>query len=650
MKKRIKELIKIINQANQDYYILDNPKLSDKQYDQYLKELETLEKEYPQFKQKNSPTEKINVKTNTPFSKINHKSPMLSLSNAFDYEQLEQFDQKIKKQITDFEYICELKIDGLAVSLEYQNGILTKAATRGDGFIGEDITNNVKTIKSIPLTLKEKLNLEVRGEIYMSKETFLKLNEQRQKNNESLFANPRNAAAGSVRQLDSNITANRNLDCFIYYGNLKKETHYQILTNLKMLGFNINPFVGKKNNLKQVITYIEEWEQKRENLSYETDGIVIKINNLKQQLLLGITAKSPKWAIAYKYKPIEEITKINDIIFTVGRTGQVTPNAVLEPVSIDGSLVSRTTLHNENNIKEKDIRIGDYAVVRKAGDIIPEVVKVIAEKRENTLPFKMIEQCPICKSKLAKIEAAHYCLNQNCEARIQESLVHFSSRGAQNIEGLGERIIEIFYNEGLLKKIEDFYLLKNYRNQLINLSGFGEKSIDKILEQVEKSKTNNLDKLIFSLGIKHVGSKKAKVLAESFFNLNNLKKATINELIEIEDVGYKIAESVVNYFKENESLILFLEKEKVNFEYHSTKKENQKFNQKVFVITGGFEKYTREEIKERLENMGAKVTNKVTKKTDVLICGDKPGSKLDEAKKLNILIWNLDELEKKLKT
>ncbi len=654
MKKRIKELTKIINNANHEYYILEKPTMSDQQYDEYVRELEKLEEEHPEYIQKNSPLKQINVSLNTPFSKVEHMMPMLSLSNVFSYQQLLEFHQRIKKTIAKPEYVCELKIDGLAVSLIYEDGLLKQGVTRGDGFLGEDITNNVLAIKAIPNHLQKKANITVRGEIFMSKEAFENLNNTRQKNNEALFANPRNAASGSVRQLDANVTASRQLDCYIYQGvNQAENSHYERLKALQKLGLKVNPHFSLMSDIDEIFAFIEKWEQGRKNLAYEIDGVVIKIDNVENQKLLGQTAKSPKWAIAYKFPALEEVTQIKDIIFTVGRTGQVTPNAVLDPVHIDGSLVSRTTLHNEKNVLEKDIRIGDYVFVRKAGDVIPEVVKVVTEKRKTSnKKFKMTDNCPICKKKLQKeaSAAAYFCVNEKCEAREQESLVHFVSRNAMNIEGLGEKIIEIFYNESFLKSIKDIYLLKNYRHKIISLIGFGEKRIDNILANIEKSKKNNLDKLLFALGIKHVGAKTAKILAQEIKSLEYFESISYDELININEIGDKIAQSVIAYFQkaETQALIAFFKKEQVNIQYYEKGLQEKQFYDKTFVITGTFENYNRLQIAEILENKGARVTNTVTKKTSVLLCGKNPGSKLNKAKELQIPIWDETDFQNNL--
>ncbi len=617
---------------------------------EYLHELIALEAKYPEYIQKNSPTQRINVATNTPFAKITHDVPMLSLSNAFNEEQLWQFDERIKKIVDNYEYVCELKIDGLAVSLVYENGALIKAATRGDGYIGEDITNNIKTINSIPLFLNEKINIIVRGEVFMSKASFVALNKERQKHSLALFANPRNAASGSVRQLDSKITATRKLDCFIYQGLIDDyQTHFEKLQYLKKLGFKVNENIIICRNMAEVIAFIEKWALAREKLPYDIDGVVIKVNKLVDQAKIGFTSKNPKWALAYKFKAIEEITQIKDIIFTVGRTGQVTPNAVLDPVHIDGSLVSRTTLHNEKNLLEKDIRIGDYAFVRKAGDIIPEVVKIIFEKRTGQeKKVKMVKKCPICRFNLVKENALHYCPNLDCEARVQENLIHFASRNAMNIEGLGEKIIEIFYNEGYLKKITDFYYLHQYRAEIMQLVGFGEKRINNILDNIEKSKDNNLDKLIFALGIKHVGLKTAQILAAEFQNLDNLKQATYEDLINIHEIGTKIANSVILYFQSEQTLITTLKELGVNISYQN-RVQNNKFADYTFVITGTLKNYRREQLKELLASYGGKVTDSVTNNTKVLIAGENPGSKLNKAQNLNVTIWDEEELEKNLK-
>lgn len=651
IKLRIEELIKKINKWNYEYHILDNPSVSDQEYDSAYKELEQLEEKYPEYAKEDSPTRKVGDVVQEKFNKVKHKIPLFSLSDAFNESELRDFDSKIiKKEITP-KYVCELKIDGLSVSLSYEKGKLVRAATRGDGTIGEDITNNVRTIKSIPLILKKDIDIEVRGEIFMNKETLEKINKQREKEGLVLLMNTRNAAAGSVRNLDHNVTASRELDSFIYQIPNAFEyeifTQYDSLTFLSDLGFKTNPNTKLVDNIDQVIEFIEECTSIRKSLPYEIDGIVIKINNIKEQQDIGFTAKYPRWAIAYKFPPEEVITKLIDIIYTVGRSGKITPNAVLEPVLVQGSIIRRATLHNLNNIIEKDIKIGDYVTIRKAGDVIPEVIEVKKEKRDGTeRNVVMIDKCPMCNFKLVKKEneANHFCLNDSCNAREIESIIHFASRDAMNIEGLGERIIEDFYNMGFLKTISDIFKLKDYKEELVELEGFGDKSINKLLENIENSKNNSLEKLLFGLGIKQVGSKMSKTLAKKFNNIDNLMKVTREELIEIKDVGEVIIKSLLDYFNSNKQLIEELKKHNVNMNYISLDVEsNNIFSDMNIVITGTLSK-PRGEIKQLLEKYGSNVLENVNKDINMLICGDNPGSKLKKAQELNVRIIYEKEL------
>ncbi len=638
-KKRIIELTKLINSANYNYYTLDNPTISDQEYDRYMIELLDLEKRYPEYVSDTSPTKRVGDKVISSFQKVSHHVPMLSLSNAFNNEDITSFDLNIKKQISNLEYVLEPKIDGLAVSLVYEEGLLKQGLTRGDGSIGEDITHNIKTVKSIPLVLKEKVNITVRGELYMPKDVFEDLNKKRKLNNEKLLINPRNAAAGSVRQLDSKIAASRKLSCFVYSVNgLPFKTHYESLKYLKELGFLVNSKIEKVCLVSEIVNYIEDLNKKRNSLNYEIDGVVIKVNKIADQILLGHTSRYPKWAIAHKFPAIEVTTRIKDIIFTVGRTGKITPNAILEPVLVDGSIVSKATLHNEDYIRERDIRINDIVIIRKAGDIIPEVVKVIKGRREETNHFEMINKCPICKTSLKKVNSMAYCVNENCDARKQENLIHFVSRDAMNIENLGERIIEDFYNLGYLKTIVDFYKLKNYKEELMKLEGFGEKSINKILDNIEKTKSNSLEKLIFALGIRHVGLKTSKQLASHFKNMDNLLKAEYEELVSIKDVGEVIAKSVVEFFSKNKDLITKLKQYNLNFNYIDNMVKSN-YKDKRFVLTGTLKNIKRSEAIEKIEQHGGIVTNSVSKNTDFVIVGENPGSKYDKAKELNISIW-----------
>ena len=655
--KRYNDLVNIINQANYDYHVLDNPKITDQEYDNYLRELYKIESEHPEWVRDDSPTKKIGGTVLEKFEKITHDIPMMSLSNVFNEDEIRNFDSRIKKEGINPKYVCELKIDGLSVSLKYKNGKFVSAATRGDGIIGEDITHNVLTIKSLPLKLNKEIDIEVRGEIFMSKKTLEKLNHEREENGETLFKNARNAAAGSIRQLDSSIAAKRNLDMFIYhlpnpidYG---IKTHYEALEFMSELGFKTNPNNKLIENVAEIIDFVAEKNSLRHDLPYDIDGVVIKLNDIKNQEKMGYTARYPKWATAYKF-PAEEVnTVLKDIIFTVGRTGLVTPNAVLDPVMVMGSLVSRATLHNEDYVKEKDIRVGDVVTIIKAGDVIPRVEKPLIERREKELDlFKMIDKCPICDSILEKKDSLTYCFNTVCPARKIEALTHFVSRNCMNIDGLGERIIEDFYNLGIIKSIPDIYDLKNKKVELQELEGFGEKSVQNLLNSIEESKKNSLEKVIFGLGIKGVGEKVAKLLAKQFKSIDNLMKVNRETLESIRDLGPILAENIVAFFEDNNNLEIIneLKSRGLNFEYlGECLKSNENFNGKKFVLTGTLENYKRDALTEIIENFGGEVIKSVSKNTDVVICGESPGSKYDKARELDIEIWNEDELLERIK-
>ena len=649
---RMNEIIDIINKANYEYYALDNPTITDQEYDRYMQELIKIEKEHPDWVKEDSPTKRVGGEVISQFKKIIHEKPMLSLSNVFNEDEIRQFDERIKKEVNP-NYVCELKIDGLSVSLLYKKGKLVRGATRGDGVAGEDITHNVKTIKSIPLVINKPIDVEVRGEIYMSKKSFNELNQKRAMNNEELLANPRNAAAGSVRQLDSKIAASRKLDCFIYHlpnpNDYGIKTHYEALQFMKDLGFVVNPNIELVKNIDEVLKYIDKWTINRDNLPYEIDGIVIKTNDFKQQELLGFTSKYPKWATAYKFPALEVLTKLKDIKFTVGRTGQVTPNAILEPVRLMGSTISRATLHNEDYVLAKHIKIGDIVSIRKAGDVIPEVVEVKKERRNGTeIDFKMIDNCPICNSKLIKKDSAYYCVNDDCDKKKIENLIHFVSRDAMYIEGFGESIVEDFYNMGYLKSIVDFYELKQYKEKLMELEGFGSKSINNLLQSIEKSKQNSLERLLFGLGIRYVGSKTAKILAKKYLNIDNLMQASYDDLMNVKDVGEAIAKSVVEYFENNKQLIINLKEHNINMSYLGKINVNENFIGKTFVLTGTLSTITRNDAKNKIEELGGNVSGSVSKKTDFVIVGENPGSKYDNAVKLGITIWNEQEFLEKI--
>ncbi len=659
IEKRYNELIEIINEADYNYHTLDNPTITDQEYDKYLRELYTIESENPEIVRDDSPSKRAGGEILDAFNKIRHKIPMLSLSNVFNEEEIKDFDKRIKKEGISPSYVCEQKIDGLSVSLHYEKGRLKTAATRGNGVIGEEITNNAKTIKTIPLVLKEKIDIEVRGEIFMNKETFHKINKEREKVGLELFQNPRNLAAGSIRQLDSKVAAQRKLDCFIYHLPNPKDfgikTHQEALDFMESLGFKINHNNKFVQNIDELLEYVEHTTNIRESLPYEIDGIVLKVNNLQDQEDLGFTAKYPKWATAYKFPATEVLTKLKDIVCTVGRTGQITPNAVLEPVIVAGSTISRASLHNEDYIKEKDLKIGDIISIRKAGDVIPEVVKPIVKRRTgNEKEFVMIHNCPICGSDLVKSasEIDYFCPNPECPARNIEGLVHFASRPAMNIDGLGEKIIELFYNEGYIKDIIDIYKLSTHRKSLIVLDGFGEKSIENILNAIEDSKQNSLDKLLMGLGINGIGAKTANLLAKYYQNIDNLMNASKEDLEAIKDIGPILALNVFKYFKNDKNIDLInnLKALGLNMNYLGVEiKENVYFTNKKFVLTGTLENYSRDQLKEIIEGYNGFVIGSVSKKTDVVIVGENPGSKYEKAKALNIEIWDEKTLLEKLK-
>lgn len=653
VKDRINELTTLLNKYNYEYHVLDNPSVSDQEYDALLHELIRLEEENPSLKSSDSPTVRIGGQILDKFEKVTHDVPMMSLSNAFNEEDLRSFDEKIRKVRKDITYNVELKIDGLAGSLKYQNGSLELGATRGNGQVGENITSNIKTIKSIPLQVASLFDLEVRGEIFMSKKSFNKANKEKEELGQDLFKNPRNAASGSIRQLDSKIAAKRKLDMFIY-SVINPElhgltSHSEALDFVKELGFKVNPLSKTCRTIDEVLEYIEHYTERRNSLDYDIDGIVIKVNELDSYDEIGYTAKSPKWAIAYKFPAEEVITKINSITFQVGRTGQITPVANLDPVIVQGSTVSRATLHNEDYVISKDIRENDYVVIRKAGDIIPEVVRVIEDRRENAKRFEMIKECPKCNSVLVRKagEADHYCLNDFCESKIIESLIHFASRKAMNIEGLGDRIIEEFFNEGFLHTISDIYRLKDHYEVLITKEGFGTKSIDKLLQNIESSKQNNLDKLLFGLGIRHVGEKVSKVIASNYTNLFEIGKVSKEALMNINEIGEVIALSVLDYFSKEENIKLLNELKELNLnvDYISSVQEKTEFSGKTFVLTGKLEIYKRDEAKNIIENFGGKVSSSVSKKTDYVIAGTDAGSKLAKANSLGVKVLSEEEFK-----
>ncbi|WP_260288227.1 NAD-dependent DNA ligase LigA [Peribacillus aracenensis] len=659
--KKVLELQTLLNQYSYEYYVMDQPSVPDAEYDRLLRELIEYEEKFPELQTADSPTQRVGGAILDMFEKVEHTTPMLSLGNAFNESDLRDFDRKVRQSVgDDFSYVCELKIDGLAVTLQYENGFFVRGATRGDGTIGEDITANLKTIKSIPLKLREPVAIEVRGEAFMPKKSFESLNKAKEERGEEPFANPRNAAAGSLRQLDPKLAAKRNLDIFLYaianFGETGVRSHSEGLDLLDRLGFKTNRERKTCSNIEEVIAYIVEWTEQRPNLAYDIDGIVVKVDSLEQQDELGFTAKSPRWAIAYKFPAEEVITTLRDIELNVGRTGVLTPTAVLDPVRVAGTTVQRASLHNEDLIREKDIRIGDQVVVKKAGDIIPEVVNVLVERRTGEeVEFKMPAECPECSSELVRLEGevALRCINPKCPAQIREGLIHFVSRTAMNIDSLGEKVISLLFKEQLIQDVADIYKLTY--NQLIALERMGDKSVNKLLQAIEASKTNSLEKLLFGLGIRHVGSKAAKTLAREFGTMEALSKASREDLTSINEIGDKMADSIVAYFELEEvhALLNELEAAGVNLTFKGPRavaieEIDSVFAGKTVVLTGKLHQLTRNEAKEKLEALGANVAGSVSKKTDLVIAGEDAGSKLEKAESLGVMVWDEERLIEEL--
>ena len=651
IQNRVNELHDLLNQYSYEYYVKDNPSVPDSEYDKLLRELIDIENAHPELKTDDSPTVRVGGEAQSSFEKVNHETPMLSLGNAFNEEELRRFDERIREHIGKVEYMCELKIDGLAVSLKYEDGRFVQGLTRGDGTTGEDITENLRTIHAIPLKIKEPLNVEVRGEAYMPRRSFMRLNDEREKNEEQPFANPRNAAAGSLRQLDPKLAAKRKLSVFLYsvndFTDFNATTQSDALDELDRLGFKTNHERARVEDIEGVLEYIKKWTKQREQLSYDIDGIVIKVNDLDQQDEMGFTQKSPRWAIAYKFPAEEVVTELKDIELSIGRTGVVTPTAILEPIRVAGTTVSRASLHNEDLIKERDIRIGDSVIVKKAGDIIPEVVRSIIDRRPNDAkPYRMPTHCPSCGHELVRIEGevALRCINPKCQAQLVEGLIHFVSRQAMNIDGLGNKIIQQLYHHQLIKDVGDiFYLTKE---DLLPLERMGTKKVENLLSAIEHAKQNSLEHLLFGLGIRHLGAKASQILAEKFETMDRLLKVTEEELIAIHDIGDKLAQSVVTYL-DNEDIKALIEKLKnknVNMTYKGVKSSeiegHPEFQNKTIVLTGKLQQMTRKEATTWLEMQGAKVTSSVTKSTDLVIAGEDAGSKLSKAEQFGTEIWS----------
>lgn len=649
---RILFLRKELEKYSIEYYVYDNPSVSDQEYDRLMQELMALEEKHPEMYDANSPSQRIIGQVLEGFEKVRHDSQMLSLGNVFNYEEIEEFVTRIQGSVKDAEFVVECKYDGLAMSLIYENGSFVRAVTRGDGLVGEDVSANIKTIQSIPMHIPERRHVEVRGEVYMPKKSFEELNERQKKNNQALFANPRNAAAGSIRQLDSGVCASRKLDAYWYYFQNAQDfgilTQQEALDRMRSLNFKVNPLFKVCKNTKEIWEFIQSIQEKRNDLPYEIDGMVIKLNSLSDQRTLGSTAKVPRYATAYKF-PAERVqTRLLDIVITVGRTGKITPNAVLEPVRIAGTTVSAAQLHNEDMILSKDLRINDIVVVQKAGEIIPEVVSSVKERRDGSqVPYVYPTHCPVCGSRLVRLEgeAAHYCINQDCPARVVESMIHFASRDAMDIDTLGDKKIEQLHEFGFLNSIEDIYFLHEHREELLEKRGYQKKSVDKMLETIETSKKQPLALLLYGLGIRQVGKKAAAILANYFGSMDALMKADVDTLVSINDIGPITAQSIVEFFKDesNQKLIQTLKEQGLNMIQEKQEIKASRFTNKTVVLTGTLEHYTRNEAKEILENLGANVSGSVSKKTDYVIYGTAAGSKLAKAQNLDVATMSEEE-------
>ncbi|MEO2671975.1 NAD-dependent DNA ligase LigA [Enterococcus faecium] len=655
--KRAEELRTRLNQWSREYYVEDKPTVEDYVYDKEYAELVAIEEQYPDLITSDSPTQRVGGKVLEGFEKVTHDIPLYSLNDVFSKEELIAFDQRVQKAVGRVvDYCCELKIDGLSVSLRYEDGNFVRGATRGDGTVGENITENLKTVRSVPIKLKEPMNIEVRGECFMPKQSFVQLNQDREAEGKDIFANPRNAAAGSLRQLDSKITAKRNLDTFLYtvadFGPMQAKTQYDALEELEKIGFHTNREKRLCHSIDEVWSYIEEYHDKRVDLPYEIDGIVIKVNEFSLQDQLGFTVKAPRWAAAYKFPPEEVETLIENIEWTVGRTGVVTPTAIMTPVRVAGTTVSRASLHNGDYIKLKDIRLKDTVLIYKAGDIIPEVSQVVLDKRpKDSEEYQLPTHCPVCGSELVHLdeEVALRCINPKCPAQMKEGLNHFVSRNAMNIDGLGPRVLEQMYDKKLVADVADLYKLTE--EELLTLDKIKEKSANNILTAIDNSKDNSVERLIFGLGIRHVGAKAAKILAEHFGDLETLSKSDYESIIALDTIGDIIADSVVTYFSNEEvhELMNELKQAGVNFEYKGLRNAQLQevespFKEKTVVLTGKLTRFTREEAKETIENLGGKVTGSVSKKTDIVVAGEDAGSKLTKAQELGIEVWTEDQM------
>ena len=660
-KERIEELRKQVEYHAKKYYDDDKPEISDFEYDMLMVELRNLEKKYPEFKSSDSLTQKVGGHVKEGFKKVTHEVPLQSLQDVFSLAEVEDYIEKINEKakendIEDTNYVVETKIDGLSAALEYKQGKFVRGATRGNGLVGEDVTENLRTIKTIPMELNEKIDITVRGEVFISKKDFEKMNQEREEDEKELFANARNAAAGSLRQLDSKITAKRPLDIYIF--NVQKiegkefNSHFKELEYLSKLGFNVNPIRIDCKNIEEIENAIKKIGEERENLTFGIDGAVVKVDDLKFREILGTTAKVPRWAIAYKYPPERKETILKDIVCQVGRTGVITPMAILEPVRVAGSKISKTTLHNEDFIKEKDIRIGDTVVIQKAGDVIPEIVEVKRKKRTGKeVEFEMPKVCPVCGAPAIREEgeAAVRCTGIECPAKLYRNLVHFVSREAMNIDGLGEAIIKQLLDKGLIKNMADIYALKF--EDIASLKKNGKKFAENLINSINRSKQNDLYRLITAFGIRHVGVKASKILAKRYKNMKNLMKATSEELAMIEDIGPIVADSIREFFLQDQTIDLIekLKQAGVNMKHLEEENSDDRFNGKTFVLTGSLEKYTRNEASSIIEKFGGKTSSSVSKKTDYVLAGEDAGSKLTKAQSLGVKILTEEEFEKLIK-
>lgn len=655
-----------INRHNYLYYVLDSPEVSDAEYDRLMRRLEALEEEYPGLVTTDSPTQRVGAAPVEEFGTVEHTVPMLSLNNAFGEKEAVEFDERIKRFLSippdeDIEYATEPKMDGLAVELVYEDGLFSRGSTRGDGYIGEDVTQNLRTIRSIPLSLRAGAKggkdhdikvpsyIEVRGEVFLPLKSFKRLNKDREAKGESVFANPRNAAAGSLRQLDPRITATRPLDIFCYgVGSVEGAefaTHLGALNLVKKLGLKINPYVKKATGIKSALRYHEEMGALRESLDYELDGVVVKVNSLELQARLGVITRSPRWALAYKFAPKQESTRVREIMVGVGRTGAITPVAYLDPVNVGGVTIERATLHNQDEIDRKDVRKGDYVIVQRAGDVIPEVVMVSKKKSPRAEPFKMPDKCPECGSMIERVGAIHYCTGTlACPAQLKGTIKHFASRGALDIEGLGEKNVDQFFKEGLVRDVADLYVLK--KNDLLKLERWAERSADNLLDALEKSKHPNFDRFIYALGIRGVGEHMAKVLAGRFGSLERLMRANEAELTETPEIGPETATSIMDFFSERHNLKVLEKLKKAGVEYKKVQKAEGALKGLTFLFTGGLSTMTREEAKDLVEAAGGSTTSSAGKKVDYVVAGKEPGSKYAKARELGLKIIDEEEFRR----